>query len=200
MTGSTHNTSARFTVSLDFIQKAFGDCIPDDRMAEVVRRLVAVVPDNIEQDIVRSEEAPTDKSKFWYKPSSKKLFVFNPSTSQWEETNVDNISVCISPESDDALTKDEVGCLLFDPSNLPGASEKYDGVITSDGSGNAQRTISFQNWEDENAAVSVNPKEDLGASARWWVSDRTSSSVTVSFAGLTVSTDYDCLIIAIKTT
>lgn len=198
MNGSSHNTSARFVVSHDFVRKALGDCIPDERMEEVVRRLVSVIPDNVSQDIVRSEDPPSDKSKFWYKPSNKKLYVFNPSSSAWEESNVDNISVCISPESNDALSKDESGCFIFSPDKLPGQSEIYNGGIVADGSGNAVKTISLQNWEDDQASVIVQPLEDLGASGRWWISDQVATGATVNFAGLTASKTYQCKITVTK--
>lgn len=199
MNGTPHNTSARFTISHDFTPKAHGDCIPDDRMAEIVKRLFSVVPDNLEADIVRSEEQPTDKSKLWYVPSTKKLYVYNPSTSNWEETNVDAFTVCISPESDDALGRDESGCLLLDLSKKPGIAEFFDGTITSDGSGNATKTVVLNEFEDEDAAVVVMPKGDMGATARWFVSDQTATSATVSFVGLGASTNYDCKIMVIKT-
>lgn len=200
MNGTPHNTSSRFVIDHDFNRKAAGDCIPDDRMAEIVRRLISVVPDNLEADVVRSEEAPIDKTKLWFKPSNGKLYVYNVSTSTWEETNVDRYSVCISPESDDALTKDESGCLLLDLSNKPGASEFFDGEITADGSGNVTKTISLQGFEDVMATVVVQPKQDMGASARWWISDQTTTSATVNFSGLTASTDYDVRITVIKQT
>lgn len=200
MNGTPHNTSARFLISHGFISKAFGDCIPDDRMQEIVRRLISVVPDNLEADIVRSEDKPNDKTKLWYKPSNQKLYVYNVSTSTWEETNVDRYSVCISPESNNALSKDESGCLILDLSTSPGATEFFDGEITSDGSGNATKTISLQEFEDVLATVVVQPKQDLGVNARWWISDQTATSVTVSFAGLGASTEYRCRISVIKQT
>lgn len=199
MNGTPHNTSARFVVSLDYIKKGLGDCIPDDRMAEVVKRLVAVIPDNVEQDIVRSEEAPSDKSKFWYQPSTKKLFVYNPSTNAWEETNVDNISVCISAEGSPALLRDEAGCLLLDASKLQGYSETFEQTITSTGSGTITKTLSLETIADDKAAVFVIPLEDLGASARWWVSSQTESAVTVNFAGLSASTAYTIRFTVVKT-
>lgn len=199
MNGSPHNTSSRFVVSLDFLKKAVGDCIPDDRMEEIVKRLVAVVPDNLETDIVRSESPPTDKSKFWYQPSTKKLYVYNPSTNNWEETNVDNISVCLSPESDPALSKDEAGCLFLDTEQLAGNVERFDGDITTSGSGTATKTLSYTDLEDSEANVQVIFREDPGTTHRWWVSDQSSTSVTISFAGLSNSTDYTISIIATKT-
>lgn len=198
MNGTPHNTSSRFIISHDFTSKAVGDCIPDDRMQEIVKRLVSVVPDNLEADVVRSEEPPTDKSKLWYVPSTQKLYVYNPDTSAWEETNVDRFTVCVSPESDDALGKDESGCLILDLSQKPGVAEHFDGSITSDGSGNAVKNIALFDFEDTGAVVIVQPKEDLGASARWWISDQTSTSVTVNFAGLGVSTSYECRISVVK--
>src|SRR5215207_7639845 len=133
MNGTTNNTSSRFTVSLSFQKRGLGDCIPDERMQELVKRIVATVPDDLENDIVRSESAPQDRSKLWYQPSTKKLFYFNTENSSWEETNVDNFSVCISPESDEALSKDEAGCLLLDLSKAAGKTEHLDSSITSDG-------------------------------------------------------------------
>lgn len=198
MNGIPTNTSSRFIISHDFISKAFGDCIPDDRMAEIVKRLISVVPDNLEADVVRSEEKPIDKTKLWYKPSNGKLYAYNTSTSTWEETNVDRYSVCISPESDSALTKTEAGCLLLDLSSKPGSTEYFDGEILADGSGNAVKTVTLDNFEDILASVVVMPKQDLGASGRWWISDQTTTSVTVNFAGLSASTSYSCRIAIIK--
>lgn len=198
MNGTPHNTSSRFVVSNDFLPKAVGDCIPDERMKEIVRRLVSIVPDNLEADVVRSESPPNDKTKLWYKESTKKLYAFNPDSSSWEETNVDRYSVCINPESDEALSKDESGCLLLDLSNKPGVAEYFDGDITSDGSGNATKTVTLVNFEDDKATVTVMPLEDFGVSARWWISDQTATSVTVSFAGLTVSTTFSVRITVTK--
>lgn len=198
MNGTPHNTSSRYVISLDYISKATGDCIPDDRMQEIVKRLIAIVPDNLESDVVRSEEKPTDKTKLWYIPSTEKLYAYNPSTSTWEETNVDRYSVCISPESDEALTRDEAGCLFLDLSGKPGATEFYNGSITADGSGNATKTVVLNEFEDVTASVVVMPKQDMGATARWWVSDQTTTSATVNFAGLTASTTYNVRIAIIK--
>lgn len=200
MNGTPHNTSSRFVVSLDFLKKALGDCIPDDRMAEIVKRLVAVIPDNVEADIVRSEEAPSDKSKLWYVPSTKKLYVYNPSTNAWEETNVDNISVCLSPETHVALTRDEAGCLLLDASQLPGYAEVFNVTSASNGSGAFTKTLSLTTIADENASVVVVPLEDLGSTGRWYVSAQTESSVTLQFSGLTASTNYSFRAIVTRTT
>lgn len=198
MNGTPHNTSSRFVVSLDFIKKGLGDCIPNDRMAEIVARLVAVIPDNVEQDIVRSESPPSDKSKFWYQPSTKKLFVYNPSTNNWDETNVDNISVCISPESNEALTRDEAGCLLLDASGLAGFSENFTGDVTANGSGAATKTLSYATLVDSNATINVAFRDDPGVNGRWWISDQQESSVTISFAGMTVSVAFTVSITATK--
>lgn len=198
MNGTPHNTSSRYTISHDFNKKAVGDCIPDDRMEEIVRRLISIVPDNLEADVVRAEEPPTDKTKLWYKESEGKLYAFNPDSSSWEITNVDRYSVCINPESDEALSKDESGCLLLDLSGKPGVVEFFDGSITSDSSGNVTKTVSLINFEDADATVVVMPKEDFGVSARWWISEQTSTSATVNFAGLTVSTSFAVKISVIK--
>ena len=193
------NTNARFVVSLDFLKKAMGDCIPDERMEEIVKRLVAVIPDSFQQDIVRSEEAPQDRTKLWYVPSSQKLFVFNTSTAAWEETDVDATSVHISEDSDPALQKDEFGHLFLDSSELAGATDYFDGEILTDSGGSATKTVTLFNISDEFASVEVMPKTDMGVNARWWVSDQEATSATVSFAGLAANTSYSLRIVVRKT-
>lgn len=184
---------------MNFLPKVLGDCVSDSVMMEVSRRLQAYIQDNVEPDIIRSEEAPQDKTKLWYVPSTKKLYIYDASTGTWAETNVDNISVCISPDTDTALAKDESGCLILDLSKAAGATEIFNGAITADGSGNATKSVVLFNWEDINATVEVMFKSDPGAGARWWISDQSVTSVTVTFAGLTASTEYQIRIVARKT-
>lgn len=53
-------------VALDFMLKSGSDCISDDRMAEIVRRIVATVERGTEQgNIVFSVEEPEDHTKAW---------------------------------------------------------------------------------------------------------------------------------------
>lgn len=197
LTGTKNNTDGKYVLGIDFLKKAVGDCVSDSAMDEITRRLVVFLRDN-SPDIVRSESQPQDKTKLWYKPSTEQLYAYNPESGTWEITNVDNFSVCISAASSDALTKDAEGCLLLDAAILAGFSEQYNGAVATDGSGNATKTINLSNFEDENASVEVSFQSDPGATGRWWVSSQTASSVTVSFAGLTVSTSYNMRIVVRK--
>lgn len=197
LSGTKNNTDGKYLLGITFLKKASGDCVSDSAMEEITRRLNVFLRDN-SPDIIRAEEPPQDKTKLWYRPSTKQLYAFDPNTSQWEITNVDNFAVCISAGSSPALALDEEGCLTLVASSLAGYSERFDGDITSDGAGAATKTVNLSNFEDETASVDVIFKEDPGATARWWVSAQAVSSVTVSFAGLAASTTYDLRIVVRK--
>jgi hypothetical protein len=198
VSGSNNNTDGRYVFGVSFLARRVGDCVPDEKMKEVAERLVIFARENFESDIVRSESPPQDKTKLWYVPSSKKLYVFDPETSQWEETNVDNVSVCISADSDTALGRDEAGCLLFDPSELAGKSERSDFTITADGSGNATTTLVLTAFQDGEAAVVVSMLTDVGATGRWYIVTQTPTSISITFAGLAAGSEHSGSITAIK--
>lgn len=198
VTGTKNNTDGNDLLDVDFIKKALGDCIPDDVMNEIVRRLIVSLRADATQDIVRSEEQPQDRSKLWYRPSTKLLYAFNPETGTWETTNVENFSICISASSASALKKDAEGCLVLDSSLLAGKTEYFEGSIASDASGNVTKTVSFSLFTDAKATVAVIPLSDFGASYRWWVSNQTTSTVSVSFSGLAASTSFNVRIAVLK--
>lgn len=52
--------------SLDFMEKAGSDCIPDLRMEEIARRLVVTFEDASQGNISFSPEPPEDKTKLWW--------------------------------------------------------------------------------------------------------------------------------------
>lgn len=197
LTGTKNNTDGKYVLGIDFLRKAVGDCVSDSAMEEIVRRLVVFLRDN-SPDIVRSESPPQDKTKLWFKPSTEQLYAWNIDSMTWEITNVENFSICISAGSSDALTKDEEGCITLNATLLAGFAEQFEGEVASDASGLATKTINLSDFEDENASVELNFHADPGATARWWVSSQTASSVTISFAGLGVSTSYNMRIVVRK--
>lgn len=199
MTGNTNNTNGKFVIGIEFIPKAVGDCIPNQSMMEISKRLIGYVRDGVVDDIIRSETEPQDKTKLWYVPSTRKLYGYNTETSTWEETNVDNSGVCIAPDSDPALEKDASGCLRLNLESSSGSSDVLTGPITADSAGSANKTVLHTTWEDANASVEVMPKADIGAAARWWVSDQTPSSVTINFAGLVPLSSTEFTIVSRKT-
>lgn len=197
LNGTNNNTDGKYILGKTYAKKASGDCVSDSVMDEITRRLTVFLRDN-SPDIVRSESAPQDKTKLWFRPSTNQVYAWDPDSAQWEITNIEEFSVCISAASSDALSKDDEGCLILDPAELAGYSEQYEGPIQADGSGNVTKTVSLVNFEDEKAEVTVMFKSDPGASARWWVGTQTVSSASVSFAGLSASTSYDVRIIVRK--
>lgn len=206
------STLGRYLASIAFSAKIGPDCIPDERMEEIVRRLIVSVEQEILSDIVRSEEPPQDKSKLWYQPSTKKLYAWSISGNKWEETSVDSTG-CIAGILGNFIKKDEGGCFygilsthednlleVDDEGNLlmrniP-LAERFTETITSNGSGEAEFTLTITSFNDPDAMITVMPLEDMGATMRWWVEDQDGTSATVKFAGLANATSYDIAVFA----
>ncbi len=213
---SSSQSRGRFVATLEFSRSVKGsDAITDAAMDEIVRRLrVTLDPDSL-SDIVRSEGPPADTTKLWLRLSDKVVLSFITATNSWEETSVAG-DICLSGILDNFLKLDDAGCLFAIPSaneeNLleldeegnillkkAFRTERFDVIITSNSSGNATSTVALTTFSDDKAAVNVMPLADLGADARWWVSDQTNTSITVSFAGLPVSATRNIAITASQT-
>lgn len=215
MSAKNTSTLGRHIASVAATSARIGDCISDARMDEIARRLMVQLEDSVLSDVIKAEAPPSDTSKLWFDTKTKKLFEWNPESNAWTETSVSD-GVCIAGATDNLLRRDDTGCLLVllsesednllevdDEGNLLmrkiARAERFDLSIVSDGSGNASTTITITEFTDDKAGISVMPKADLGANARWWVSAQTTTTATINFAGLANSTTYAIAVMAQQT-
>lgn len=215
---SRQNTSplGRFLASVIASSGTTNDCIPDARMDEIARRLVVSIEKELLSDVVRSAGEPQDKSKIWYNTATKKVYAFDLATNSWVESNIDS-QACLSARIGNMIMRDDSGCLysilsrseeqlleLDEEGNILmrniARTERFDELIVSSGSGEATATVTITEFSDDKAIISVMPKADLGATARWWVDSQTNNSATVKFSGLANSSSFKVAISAQQTT
>lgn len=212
---TTTSTLGRHFAVVTPASKRSGDCITDAQMQEISERLIVMVDPALLSDVVRSEGEPQDKSKLWYKPSTKLLYSYNVELQRWEETQVDN-NVRVSGRIGNFIKKDDTGAIyciisssdeqlleLDEQGNILmrkyAKVERFDVTLSSDGAGLAEHTITLTKFEDPEAAINVMPRALLPANARWYVSAQDETTATVKFSGLAASTTYAVSIIAQQT-
>lgn len=177
-------------------------------MIEIARRLLISIDDN-RTGAIRSELPPSDVTRLWFKPSEKKLFAFDTESDAWTEVNPDNVYVCIANTPGNFLRRDESGCLYAiisaSEDNLLTIDEFGDPIldklkmkpvirqnlsINTSGSGAATLSVTFSDFEDDEAVITVAFRSDPGANGRWWVTSQTATTAELSFAGYANSTAY----------
>lgn len=205
----------RSVASVRPLAKQMGDCIPEERLAEIARRLLVSIETELLSDVVRSENEPQDKSKLWFKPSTGKLYVWNFSTNKWQETQ-SIYDICLSGITDNLIHKDDNGCIFArisrseenllevdEEGNLLmrniSRAERFDSTLVSDGSGNGEVTMTITKFADSSAGISLAWLTDPGKDARWWIDDQQPTTVTIKFAGLANATSYGIAVTATQT-
>ncbi len=89
MNGTNSNTSGNAVASVDYAKKGANDCILDEVMEELVRRLIVTLEVLGEGNVVFSPEPPDDKSKVWWQTDATTNIpigqpkVWNDETQQW---------------------------------------------------------------------------------------------------------------------
>lgn len=87
--GSTNtNTSGESNVAFDYNLKKASDCISDDNMAEITRRLQGFVTSDETGDVVFSQDPPNDVNKIWIEISNTGAIIgtvkrYDTATGQW---------------------------------------------------------------------------------------------------------------------
>lgn len=162
-----------------------GDCLSESVSQEIQRRLVVFTlkPD---QQIIRSQTPPSDKSAYWIQIDSNGKVVgflqaYDPATGTW--INVSSIGACISQDPKSLLKVDSNGCLIVAGGLVPGYCEVTPTTVTQT-AGAGTVPIQLQGFLDIQAEVNVAYQSDPGANARWWVTGQTENGLTVNFAGL----------------
>lgn len=218
LNGSTNNSDGRYVLGIDFLLQRHGDCVSDKTMQEIIERLIVYARGDLGSDIIRSEDMPQDKTKLWYKPSTKELFIWSETDVKWILTDVENNSGCVSASTGNFIKRDESGCLicalssdennvaeldesgnpLVDKTKLGGFAESQELTFTTSGSGTASQTLGLGLFSDDSANINVIFGVDPTATARWWVTAQTESGFTLNFAGLANSTSYTVRVVATK--
>lgn len=177
------------TALKDFLRKVAGDCISDQAMTEIARRLLVFFKQPDPQ-IIRSATAPSDKSKLWLPVDAVTGAVtgvlqgYDSASGSW--VDVSNIGQCISSQEDNLLEVDEEKCLTVPKGKVPGVPQVFDEEITADGDGEAELDLVYDVFEDSDAEIGVNVvDDDPGADFRFVVTDREINGCTVHFFGVT---------------
>jgi hypothetical protein len=162
LTGILGNTTGQTLVAKDFIKLQPGQCIPDEKMREIVDRLLLSIQPGSTSDVIVSDLAPQDKTKFWYNSKDNNFYFWSESEGVWIQTDVGNI--------------------------IPKITEHQDLTVISDALGVANINIYLTRFRDAKAQLQLMPKQDLGKDARWWVTSQTDTLIQVAFADLAFST------------
>jgi hypothetical protein len=205
--GST-TTLGRTSAIVSFLGAVEGDCIPDDKMAEIAERIVVVIDDS-KLGPVKSELPPQDLSRMWYQPSTSSLFAYDADTATWVEVNADTVYPCLGNIPQNLIKRDDSGCLYViisaDENNLLKIDEAGDLVLYkgdlipvewqtktfgSNGAGDATLTVNPLLINDANSPVTINWKADPGANGRWFITTQTADTISITFKGLTASTSF----------
>lgn len=162
-----------------------GDCMSKKLAAEMQRRLLifTVAPD---QQIVRAQTPPSDKTVYWLPVDQNGKIVgmlkgYDAGSGTW--IDVSAVGACISQDPTSLLTLDSQGCMLVAAGNVPGFTEATEENL-SQTAGVASVDLEYQGFLDIQAEIGVNFKADPGADSRWFITNRSETGCTVNFAGL----------------